>query len=1003
MKKIAYFIFALFALILLVLVAVPYFFKDKIFDKLDEELEKSVNATVYYDRDKVSLSVFSNFPSLSAGLGDFGIKGNPPFQNDTLVHLGEMQVDLDIWSVIFSDNPSLQGIRLKDGQFYVKVLEDGQANYDIMFESEEEAVVDTTTSNFQLGIDLIEIENLDFIYDDRSLDFLMVMSEMNFEGSGDLTLDVYDLMVAGEGNIVNVAYEGVEYLTNKLLSIDSEISVDLENMKFGVEEAKFKLNDFGFGIDGYLAMPGDDMEMDAKFYGQDNDFKSALSLVPGVYSSSFDELKTSGEMDFSGALKGTYNENSFPAFQFGLVIKEGMFQYPDLPRPVQHVNMDLKVVNESGDLDYTSINLSTFALQFGEQPVSGRLIINDLVSYEMDGQLKGELDLLEMTSIFPIEEMELKGQLAIDATAKGRYDSVAQIIPVINANIHLSDGYVKSDAYPAPIDNINVRAIANNNTGQMNDFAIDVPSFGFELEGEKIEGTLKFSDLEEMNYDFAVHGTVDLGKIATIIPMEDVLLEGNIKADLDAKGSYAAIEANRFGALDTKGEMVVNDFYYADKDYPQGVRINEASANFSPKAINLIKMDARLGESPVEATGTLSNYMAFLLSDEGNELQGNLSVYSSNFNVNEWMTETESVNEDTTSLEVIALPDNIDFVMDVKADKILYDNLSLTNAQGKMKVKDAVLSLEGFKTDMLGGSIAFDGSYNSKDISKPSFDMTLDISKLGVQDAFKSFVTVQTFAPIAQHVTGSFSTKFSFSGLLGQDMMPVLSSLDGSGLIKLAETAIKDSPLIQGITSLTKLDDTATISLKPMNISARIEDGMLNIPPFELQLWDYPAKIQGSTGFDGRINYLVAIDVPASKFGSKINGLVTSLVGADLSDTNVPLAFNIGGSYARPNVGLASSETLDSYISNALKSKVDGEKEDVQEKIAADFKAKEDSLKQEFKEKSEVVKDSVVQEASKLVDQTKEKAVNEVKNLLKGFTNRNKPTTTEEKETPNPE
>ena len=300
--------------------------------------------------------------------------------------------------------------------------------------------------------------------------------------------------------------------------------------------------------------------------------------------------------------------------------------------------------------------------------------------------------------------------------------------------------------------------------------------------------------------------------------------------------------------------MQVNDFYYADKDYPQGVRINEASANFSPKTINLTKMDARLGKSPVQANGTLTNYMAFLLSEEDTNLIGNLSVYSSNFDVNEWMTEAESVTEDTTSLQVIALPENIDFTMSVKADKILYDNLTLNNAEGKVWVKDAVLKLEGFKTDMLGGSLVFDGSYNAKDITKPAFDMTLDISKLGVQDAFKSFVTVQTFAPIAQHVTGVFSTKFSFSGLLGQDMMPVLSSLDGSGLIRLAETALKDSPLVKGITSLTKLEDTSTISLKPMNITARIEDGMLNIPPFELKLWDYPAKIQGSTGFDGRIN-----------------------------------------------------------------------------------------------------------------------------------------------------
>ncbi|WP_339923068.1 AsmA-like C-terminal region-containing protein [uncultured Cyclobacterium sp.] len=1001
MKKIAYFIFAFFALVLLALVAVPYLFKDKIFDKLDQELAKSVNATVYYDRDKVSLSVFRNFPSLSAGLGDFGVKGNPPFQNDTLVHVGELQVDLDIWSVIFSENPSLKGIRLQDGQFYIKVLADGKANYDIMFESEEGEPVDTTSSNFQLGIDLIEIENLDFIYDDRSLDFLMVMSAMDFVGSGDLTLDVYDLMIKGEGNIVNVAYEGVEYLSNKSLAIDSKINVDLKNMKFGVNGASLKLNDFGFGIDGFLAMPGDDIEMDAKFYGKDNDFKSALSLVPGVYSASFDDLKTSGEMDFSGALKGTYSETSFPAFQFGLVINEGMFQYPDLPRPVQHVNMELKVVNETGDLDYTAIDLSRFSLEFGDQPVSGRFMVKDLINYEMDGQLIGKLDLLELTSIFPIEDMELKGQLAIDATAKGRYDSVAEIIPVINAKIELTNGHVKSAAYPAPIDNINVRAIAANKTGKMNDFAIDVPTFGFDLEGEKINGALKLNDLTALNYDFSIHGAVDLGKIVAIVPMEDILLEGKIKADLDAKGSYEAIEANRFGQLDTKGELLVNDFYYADKDYPQGVRINEASANFSPKAINLVKMDARLGKSPVQATGTLSNYMAFLLSEEGsNDLQGSLDIYSSSFDVNEWMTGAESASEDTTALEVVALPDNIDFTMSVKADKIYYDNLTLNNASGKLWVKDAVLKLEGFKTDMLGGSLVFDGTYNSKDISKPSFDMTLDISKLGVQDAFRSFVTVQTFAPIAQHVTGIFSTKFSFSGLLGQDMMPVLSSLDGSGLIRLAETALKDSPLVKGITSLTKLEDTATISLKPLNITARIEDGMLNIPPFELNLWDYPAKIQGSTGFDGRINYLVNIDVPASKFGSKINGLVAGLVGTDLSNTNVPLAFNIGGSYARPNIGMASSESLEAYISNALKSKVSGQKEDVKDKITADFKAKEDSLKQEFKEKSEVAKDSVVQEATKIIDQTKEKAVDEVKNLLKGFTNRKKTTETEK---PTPE
>jgi hypothetical protein len=184
------------------------------------------------------------------------------------------------------------------------------------------------------------------------------------------------------------------------------------------------------------------------------------------------------------------------------------------------------------------------------------------------------------------------------------------------------------------------------------------------------------------------------------------------------------------------------------------------------------------------------------------------------------------------------------------------------------------------------------------------------------------------------------------------------------------------------------LNEASTLILKPFNLSAEVVDGMLVIAPFEVQLWDYKAQIQGSTGFDGTINYLVAMDVPASKFGSKANNLVSGLVGTDLSTTNIPLAFNIMGSYSRPNVSLASSENLETYISNALRNRVKNESTIVKESITADFKAKEDSLKQEIKQRAEVASDSAKHEVEKLKDQTKEKAVNEVKNLLKGFTTR---------------
>jgi hypothetical protein len=985
MKKALYIVFTVFALIIVILIAVPLLFKDKILAKVDREIAATVNAHVFYDYDKVGLSFFRSFPHISATIGDFGIVGNPPFEKDTLVQAGQFQVDFNIFSVLFGEDPELTGLHLIDGNIFIKVLADGAANYDIMFPSDEEEELSEESSEFKIGIRQIEVKNLGFIYDDREMGFYMALAGMDINGSGDFTSDVYDLSVAGGGNLVRLDYDEFNYITQKKIAIDTDIKVDLENMVFGLQHAKAIVNEFAFGLDGSIGLPEEGVALDLTFFGEDNSFKSILSLVPGMYTSSFDGLRTSGTMDFKGFVKGMYSEEIFPSFQMGLQVNEGMFQYPDLPRPVQRVNIDLLVDNPTGNLERTEINLSAFNLQFGEQPVSGRFYLKDLINYEMDGQLIGQLDLSELTSVFPVEGMELRGNLSIDAKAKGRYDSIARVIPAIDARINLSNGYVRSTEYPAPIEKLDVISVISNTTGRMNDLLVDVSRFGFELEGEPITGHLRIQDLDQLNWDFSIHGGLDFGKLIAIFPMEDVILEGKIKADIDSKGSYADVEAGRYNRLATSGDLEVVDLFYADLDLHQGIRIRQAAAVFSPNEIRLNTFDARFGESPVSATGSLSNYMDFFIGGTEAILRGNLALISSRFNVNEWMASSDS-NASGEAMQVIELPRNIDFTMSVVANEILYDNLVLNNAKGTMNLRDGVLSFRDFGTETLGGQMAFSGTYNSQDVKSPLFDFTFDVSSLSIQEAFSTFNTVRTFAPIAAHITGNFATNFKLSGVLGQDMMPVLSSLDGKGLIKLAETAIRDSQLIRGITSITRLNDTATLSLRPFNIQAEIQDGMLKIPPFDLMLWDYQAKVQGSTGFDGSINYLVSMQVPVEKFGSQVNSLIAGLAGTDLRGTTVPLAFNIGGTYNSPNVGLASGDNLETYLTGFLRSRASAASSNIQDNLAAEFKAREDSLRQEIKQKAEVAKDSVRSEAERIVEESKDKAKEEVKNVLRNLT-----------------
>ncbi|WP_026951715.1 AsmA-like C-terminal region-containing protein [Algoriphagus mannitolivorans] len=973
----------IFAFLLILITLLPFLFKDKIIARLDREISNSVNANVIYDLNKISISLWRSFPNVSVTIEDFGIVGNPPFQQDTLLNLKELGIDFNLMSVLFQENPSLTGIELNGGDFFIKVLEDGTANYDIFY-PEEEKPEQEEEEILTISVNKISLKDVNLIYEDRSLAYLMVLTNVQGQGKGEFTTEKFELPVDLTAKIAEINYEGISYISNKDFEGKTLLDIDLPKMKFGLTEGDFRLNDFGFGLSGFIAMPEEDIEFDLAFQSKDHDFKSILSLVPGMYSDSFSKLETSGQMDMKGFVKGIYSDTEFPAFELALNISGGMFKYPDLPRPVKNVNMDLVVKNETALLENTSVSIPKFNLDFGSNPISGRFLLANLINYPIDAGLKGKLNLDELTSIFPIDGMDLKGILDINATAKGRYDSLKKEFPAMDILLELRDGYAKNQEYPAPIEKIYAKASIKNQKGTMQDFLVDIPQFGFNLEGEAIQGKINLRDLDKLVWDGEIKGAVDLKKVMAIFPMEGLTLEGKIKTDLSTKGSYAAVESKKYDQLTNQGTLELSGFKYLSEEVPQGVQIEKAKAEFSPERITLSEFDAILGQSPLQATGTLSNYMDYFLNQNG-ILKGQLSLSSTKFNVNEWMTESSN-SSTSASLTVIELPKNIDFTMAVNANEVLYDNLNLKEVKGQLVLREGVLSFSDASMKTLGGTIGLNGNYDPRDLVAPKFNFNLQVIDLSIAEAFSKFNTIKAFAPIAENLTGKFNTNLRFSGNLGQDMMPILSTMNAIGLLQVAQTALKDSKILQGITTLTKLQDTNSIELKNLAIPVTIENGVMDVKPFNLKLWDYQTQIQGSAGFDGSMNYLIQLEVPARKFGAQATSLLSKITDNTVDqNTPIPLAFNLSGTYKSPKVSLAGGNSIETILADALKSRVQGETKALQDEAKERFAAAQDSLKQELKAKATVVQDSLKKEVVKQSNVVKEKAAGEAKKLLKGI------------------
>ena len=934
MKKVVIGFFVFLAVLLALAVLVPILFKDKIKQALDKEIAKNISATVVYNTDDVSLSLFRNFPNLSLGIDNLTIIGQDSFQTDTLAQIPSFRMGLNLGSVVSGDELEINSITLDEPVIRLIVLKSGKANWDIFKPDTTATDIDTTASDFSMAIKGWKINNGTLFYDDLSIPFGLAAYNVNHSGSGDFEKDVFDMVSETTAERLTMTYDGANYIENAKLAADVTMAMDLNKMLYTFKENSIRINEFPFKFDGTILMPDEAIDFDLTFSATETDFRNVLSVVPGMYTEEFKDIKTEGKLSFDGFFKGRMIDTLMPGYGVNLKVTEGMFKYPDLPQAARNINADMSVVSIDGTPQNTSINVRKFHMDMGKNPVDARVKIDGLEVMQVDGNVKANIDLTEMTKVFPVEGMTLRGLLKVNANAKGTYSETQ--MPVIDADLNMVNGYIKSKDFPAPIQNLNMVANIRNTTGNTDDTRINIERFNMTLDGEPLQGNMLIAGIDKPAFDGRIKGVLDLAKLTKIFPQEGMKVKGRIVADVSAKGKLSDIEAEKYSNVKANGTMSISNLSYVSTDLPQGIKINSANANFNNEYINLQNMVGYLGKSDFRANGSVSNYLGYALADN-QSLRGNFNLSSNNFNVNEWMVDDKGAPAESAAEGVVEVPANLDLTLNIDAKQVAYTDLKLNNVAGQVQVKDKVARLNKVTFNTLGGTFTVGGSYNTQNLQKPLFDMKLDIQNLAFKEAFKAFNTVKVFAPIAQVLEGTFSTKFAFAGELGQDMMPIFQTLDGTGIITVLKAAVKDVPIVNKISSLTNFTELKNFVIENRYIDAQIVDGKLVVKPFDITVGNIDMSVGGSTSADGNLDYVTALNVPAGKIGKEVNTRLSNLIGKEnVKDSErVTLKLNIGGTYSNPKVALTGGsvkEKAAEFVKEAVESKLDVAKKHVEQR-----------------------------------------------------------------------
>jgi hypothetical protein len=604
MKRILKIFVAFIAVVLLLLLSVPYFFKGGIEELIKKEGNKMLNAE--FDFGGLDISLIRNFPLASLTIEDFYLKGVGQFENDTLLSAGEVTAAVNVMSLFGDEGFDIRMILLDNVSVTAVVLPDSTVNWDVMKDSGEEDDTEESSSPFRIKLQELVIDNFGLVYDDRLGNMYARIIGMDAECSGDFGSSRTLLELVASINALTFSMDGVPFINNARIAADMNVDADLENNKFTLKENTLELNAIKAAVDGWVAMTDNGMEMDLRLNSNEIGFKEILSLVPAIYTRDFEGLKTDGQAKLGAYAKGSLIGDSIvPEFNVELDVKDAMFQYPSLPAGVSRINVAANISNPGGSLDRTVVKVAPLSFVMANNPFSVSATLSTPMSdMQFEVAAKGVLDLGKVKDIYPLEEMALNGIVNADMSIKGRmssiesgmYDKIAA-----SGNVRLTDMLLAMDGMPdveikKSLLSFTPRYLQLDETVVMigdNDLTVDSRFenyMGYLLKGSTIKGNLNVRSNSFNLNDFMTDDTAladeteavsapDTAALAVIRVPENIDFAMNAAFKELAFGNFTFRNVNGNldideGKVDMKnlsletmgGKVVVNGFYKAPAD-----------------------------------------------------------------------------------------------------------------------------------------------------------------------------------------------------------------------------------------------------------------------------------------------------------------------------------------------------------------------------------------------------------------------------------------------------
>jgi len=848
-KKILKIVGVLLLLIVLALFAIPFFFQDAIKAKIADAINEKVDAKVSFaDAD---LSLFKSFPQANVSVEKLLIINKAPFEGDTLISLGELNLQMSIKELFKSKEESMniEAVSTENGLINIIFNKDGIGNFDIALKDDDKSD-DGKSDPLALKIKEYKVTNLRFKYTDEGSKIRMIIDSLNHSGTGDFANSKLDLVTKSTAS-VSLFMDKANYMNHVPLTLDAVLGIDLDQSKYTFKENKALINKLPLEFDGFIQMVENGQQYDLKFKTPTSSFQNFLGLIPAAYAANIKDVKTTGDFSVTGFAKGLLSDNTVPKFNVAIASNNASFQYPNLPKSVQSIVIDTKIINETGLANDTYVNLDQLSFRIDQDVFNAKANIKNMAENALvDAKLNGVINLGNVSKAYPVKlTVPLSGILKADVATKFDMKSVEtnQYEKMQNSgNMTLTGFRYVDDA--KKVMNINKAIVQFTNT-RINLQELDLTTgktdmkvngvlenfYGFMFKNQELKGNFNMNSNQFAVADFMSPETPKTK--TTDKPKEAVKIPAYLNCSLTAKANTVLYD--NLALKNVSGKLIIKDQKVTLENVKSDIFGGQIGANgdVSTKGkIPVFNMNLNMKAVDIQQTFTQLEMMKKIAPIAG-VINGKLNTtikLSGNLDAKEMTPDVNSLNGDligqllsttvnpSNSELLTKLDDNIKF-LDLKKINLNDLKTALTFKDGKVNIKPFDLKYQDIKVTV-GGQHGFDQNMNynlkfdvpAKYLGLLGPDVNKLISKLSPTDISKL-----ENIPINALMTGNFkSPKISTDVKSGvANLTNQLVKQQKEKLVKQGTNALSDL-----INKNTKADTTKTKSPAKEDIKKKAGD-----------------------------------------------------------------------------------------------------------------------------------------------------------------------------------